>query len=134
MATLEFRDSRFEEAFLDCSETRFARLDSENGTFFVACDKAEPYLDCYKIIVLIGNPSTLTYRGADFRFSWSENPYTRFRDPGRLRKTNRSFQGSLLPGTWNTVQINIGPATSKELANLYVTMTTNTVALARNSR
>jgi outer membrane murein-binding lipoprotein Lpp len=60
------------DAELDTSHGAYAPIDNLGGvgTFFIAFEDAQPYLDGYKVRLKIGNPSTATYEGFQLHLTW----------------------------------------------------------------
>lgn len=108
----------------------YSFLNTQNGVFYVALREAVPYLDGYKLILDVGNPSYATYNGFELTAEWPV-ALLGSGSPGSKRQTKtRSYSGDLRAGSWNRVEFIVSPFDNpRDLIGL--TMTTNQVSLIK---
>lgn len=70
---LELAQKSYRTADLDPSSLKkYQRIDTSSGFFLVALEDVMPYLDGYKLILSIGNPSSATYNGFTLKVKWGK--------------------------------------------------------------
>lgn len=144
---------RYQKVQLDPTEKGYSRLDTDVGTFLVACDEATPYLDGYKVKLRIGNPSLVKYSDFELVVTWGKREpnffemertkeskedtevYAEYKTAHQdweksLRTKTCAFVQELKPGTWNKVSFDLAPAKAEEVAYIMITMQTKTISLA----
>ncbi|MEW6408644.1 MAG: hypothetical protein AB1488_00830 [Nitrospirota bacterium] len=80
---LEMSDLKFKiemlirkSVVLDPSSLKhYERIDTSSGFFLISLEDVTPYLDGYKLILSIGNPSSATYAGFTLRVKWGKRYY-----------------------------------------------------------
>jgi hypothetical protein len=137
---LKIFQNPYKSAVFDPSETKgYGRLDTTSGFFLFSITDIKPYLDGYKIVANVGNPSAARYIGFALKAKWG----TRF-DVNKA-KTDKSynydswhktltekdirFTETLKPSTWNKVSFVVSPAKPDAFGYLEISMTTDTVGL-----
>ncbi len=115
----------------------YRKLDTDDGTFLVGVDQVVPYLNGYKLTLLIGNPSFATYSGFKVKIRWGTRfdvgPFTDKKAFDEWEKSiqekEQSFADVLEPGSWNKAEFVVIPATAEQLGMMSISMTTGQVAL-----
>ena len=104
---------------------------SNMGEFLVAVKKVEPYLDGYKIYLLIGNPTNVTYEGFNLKVKHGrETDFKNYRLWKKsLKEKNISFVEKLLPGYWNEIELILAPAKPEEIKHIKISIATEEVFL-----
>jgi hypothetical protein len=124
LSTVSKRVIRYQSADLNVTEKGFTRIDSNGGTFYVSLDKADAYLNGYKLNLRIGNPSTATFDGVKLTFLYGEP------DKGDEWQTKEiTSVAKLSAGAWTHVEAVIAPATAAQLGYVHLVMETNTLSL-----
>ena len=129
--TREIAESKRDTVVLHVSEKGFQRIDTENGSFLIACQDVTPYLDGYKVRFSIGNPSSASYQGFKLTAQWGKKMPAKPRADWvkSLGYKQMTFTETLFPGAWNDVEIILSPAKSDDLGYLEMHMETDTVRL-----
>lgn len=148
VSQLQLKARRYQSLPLDPTEKGYGRIDTSSGFFLVAVRDAKPYLDGYRLILAIGNPTTARYNGFKLKLKWqkpmpeqkegeSDEHYSK-----RLHEWIQSgtqsghekefaFTETLYPSSWNPISLTISPATAEELKELeIVSMETSQVSFA----
>ena len=112
---------QYQTAMLNTSEKGYSRLDTNEGTFLISLSNVEPYADGYRLKLDIGNPSTATFTGFIIHASWGKTY-------GEYEK-DFNYTEKLFPGSWNKVYLTLTPAQKEDLANIQISLSTNTVFL-----
>jgi|SRR5665213_1831783 len=103
------------------------RLDSSGLILLVSIEHVEPYLDGYKIVLSIGNPSSAKLSGYDLTSSWSY-------DEARYRKKRSdTFTGTLEPGTWTKTELILPETSGSELRFVAIGIKATNVMLRRQA-
>ena len=133
---LSQKQDRQDTIVLTLTDHTFQRLDTDTGFFLISVQEVTSYLNGYKLSLSIGNPMAAKYSGAKVKLTWNT-----FYDAHKY--TEASFQEwqkneqekevvlptTLLPGTWNNIDVILAPATIDQLGDVTFTMSTNTVLL-----
>ena len=62
---------RDKKCYLDASSLKkYQKINTYSGSFLVGLNDVKPYLDGYKLILFIGNPSTASYEGFSLKIKW----------------------------------------------------------------
>ena len=134
---LESKINAFKEASIDPTQKGYCRLDSNNGTFLLSCEKVQPYLDGYQVSLLVGNPYAVSFVGFKLAVTWGPEWNSKTQQypawQANLHKKEIEFADELRAASWNRVKLILTPATPSELAYLVVTMQTDTVSMRRAS-
>jgi hypothetical protein len=130
--------NKYKDVELDLATPgKYQRLDETGGTgsFLISVEDAVPYLDGYKVHLNIGNPSAARYRGFKLKLQWAK-AFTKFDDfaawqewDKAIKEKEVSFTETLMPGTWNKIEVIVSPAGVDELGYFHVSLETNTIAL-----
>ncbi len=114
----------YQKGLFDTSSLEgYVRVDSNHGIFFVSLIDIQPYLNGYKLILNIGNPSYVTYRGFDLTVEWGEFLLS------ETKQRKETYTKDLYPGSWNKIEFNISPVEAEELNYIKVSITTNRLSL-----
>jgi hypothetical protein len=135
------------DALIDVNSKNFDTVRSDEGTFLISCQGAEPYLEGYKVHLQIGNPTMLTVNNPKLTVEWgtSEQESAKsdsergINDPiawnsnwkKSLRQTTVTLNESLRPGFWNDVDVIVSPAKANELSHFKVSIVTDSVSLTQ---
>lgn len=130
---LSMKQTRNDSINLDPASRTFQRVDTDNGFFLVLLDSVTPYLNGYKLMVEIGNPSDASYPNASVKLLWNKAPdlsKTTFADWKKAQQEQDvQMTTPLSPGSWTTVEIDLLPATADQLGYLEFSISTPTVRL-----
>jgi len=99
------------------------RLDSSGIILLVSLERVEPYIDGYKAILDIGNPSSARFSGYDVTTSWSYDE-TRYK-----KKRSDTFTGTLEPGTWTKTELILPGTSGSELRFIAIGIKASSVVL-----
>lgn len=134
----EILEHGFKTALLDPSSKGYQRIDTASGFFLISLKDIRPYLNGYKLILHIGNPSSATYSGFTLKTKWGrkfDSTQTQS-DPSAfdnweksLQQKEAPFTEEIKPASWNKIEFIISPAKSEELGYLELSMETNIVKL-----
>lgn len=120
----------------DLTSRSFQRLDTSTGSFLVSILEASPYLDGYRVVLSIGNPSFATYTGFRLTIKWNRNyDWEKYSEGSYeawnkdLREKEVTFPDSLKPGAWNRVEVLLPSTKGDELGYFVLSMATDTVSL-----
>jgi hypothetical protein len=124
----------------------FSRVNSSIGIFFVSVEEVHPYLDCYKVIFIIGNPYAISFVDPTIKLKWNRT-YEKYlyecKEKGVTPKYSEyialskekefSIIKDLKPKTWNQVELVLN-ATVDELENVRFSFTsTGTISMSVES-
>ncbi len=133
---LELSQGGYQSVVLDLTSRDYQRLDTSNGSFLVSVQDASPYLDGYRVVLNVGNPSFATYTGFKVKVRWNSNyDWNKFTQEGydawnkNMREKEIAFTDSLSPGSWNRVELLLPTTTGQQLGYLALSMETNVVVL-----
>ena len=117
----------------------YQRLDADPLQFLVSLKSVSPYLNGYKAVINVGNPSTARFRGIKVTCKWSKpfdwNTYseeTFKRWNSAIHSSETEVQNDIAPGSWNPVEVILLPATQDELGYLSVSIDANTISMSSN--
>lgn len=132
---LNGKQDKNDEVLLHPSSRDFQRLDTNLGSFLVSIKDVSPYLNGYKIILNIGNPSAADFADATIHLKWGK-PYNAKLSmdvwENSLRSQDTKLTTNLSSATWNTVEIILAPASPDELQYLRLSMDTPSVILRKD--
>jgi Protein of unknown function (DUF3251) len=119
-------------AILDISDGGYAPAKTVAGVILISCADCEPYLDGYRLILKIGNPTNANFDGGSLHLQYgrkwdSNSDYSQWQKS--LRAADFAFAASLEAGSWTNVPIVIRSVTSEGLAYLKVTIELNSLSL-----
>jgi hypothetical protein len=131
------------EIYLDLSSKGYRRIDTSSGFFLISLDNVIRYGNGFKLLLRVGNISTATYKGFDFKIKygkefdkkeWGKDPsaYDKWEKSLKLKET--SFTNELEPGVWNKIDVIIAPATPEELGHITLSMQTNVLSLYQRNK
>lgn len=137
VAMLEFWRSvdASNSAQLDPTSKSYGVAKTNLGNLLISVDNVSPYADGYKVRLMVGNPNMVTFDGAQLKVQWAEKP--RWNDKSfdstkwsaSVQQKDVDIVNSLLPGTWNPVEVVISPATAAQTGYLAVSATLNKLSL-----
>ena len=132
-------------AVLDPSSKEYSFLESDAGRLLVSCESAEPFLDGHKLVLRIGNPLSMSFKGFKLKFRYGSRApkFPKSPDAEQLTKWQQanaawqltlhekelSFTDTLSPAAWNRIEAVITPSKPDELAHLEIKIETDTVSL-----
>jgi hypothetical protein len=108
-------------AIVDCADPGYAHVLTDVGVLLFRCEKAEPYLDGFRLHLQIGNPLVITLSGLKVNSFWSADSGV---DSSAVNVTNQFY-----PGRWNPVKVNIGPIRAEQLRQLWLRLDVNQVRM-----
>jgi hypothetical protein len=132
VATLEFSKDPYGYAVFDPSHKGYGRVDTDCGFFLISLKEIKPYLDGCKVILEIGNPSTVTYSGFILKAKWGKRfeKGEKFIDwVNSLKEKEEKFTQELSPGRWNKIELIVSPAKPEHLGYLQMSMRTDRIKL-----
>ena len=124
-----------DSAVLDLNTQAFQSVDTNGGRFLVSVDRVEKMPSgAFRIYLNIGNINFADYNGFKIKLIWGKKFYPGFAQKmsdwrETLRGAEYTFEGALLKGSWNQVEIDIEAADSGELAHVEFEMTVLSVEL-----
>ena len=149
VATLEARLSLDEDFLADKQDKQtevvlnpanlgvFQRLDSNPLQFLVSLKSVTPYLNGYKLVIDVGNPSTAHFSGVKIKCKWNASynwatysaaSYKAWE--AAMHTSETEVQNDISPGSWNPVDVILLPATSEEMGYLAVSIESSSASLA----
>ena len=118
-------ESANRSAILDATTKNFARLDTNNGTFYVVLDDVTPYLNGQQLTLRMGNPQFATFTGFKMELNWGLPDQN-----GAVKSKTEESAIALPPGSWTGVKVVLAPATAAEIqSGVAISMTTDRVSL-----
>lgn len=120
---------------LDPTTRAYSVVKTNLGQLLVSVVDFSPYLNGYKLKLAVGNPSFATYNGAKIAVRWGSAPQWGAKDfdgskwNQNLQTKNIEVTNSLLPGSWNRVEIVLAPATADQTAYVALSMSLDQIAL-----
>lgn len=119
--------------------TRFFTIDPNQPSFrFVNCDgmmllmmteSAEPYLDGFKINLLVGNPYGASFGGFKLLVDWNTPSTNGIVEYDQNKSRTMEFASNLEPISWNKVPFTISPATAADLRQCTVALELKSIML-----
>ena len=138
LSMLQGKQDKNEEVILDPSSLNtYQRIDAGSFQLLVSLESVTPFLNGYKVVIDVGNPSTVKLSNVKVtckwakRFDWNNNSpdaFKRWHDS--IRSTEVSVQKTVVSGSWNPVEIVVLPASPEELGYLAISITTGTASLS----
>ncbi len=126
---------RKDSVVLDLNTQAFQSVDTNGGRFLVSVDRVEKMPSgAFRIYLNIGNINFADYNGFKIKLIWGKKFYPGFAQKmsdwrETLRGAEYTFEGALIMGSWNQVEIDIEAADSGELAHVEFEMTVLSVEL-----
>jgi hypothetical protein len=101
-----------EAAFVSTEEEGYSIAKTDLGAFAIVSKGATPYLDGYKVKLLIGNLTSATFNGFKLNIAWGK---------GKDRK-NKEFglTNRLYPGIYSKIEVALTPAKPEDIKMLSV--------------
>ncbi len=133
------QDKQSEVALDPARMNVYQRIDSDPLQFLISLSSINPYLNGYKAIVDVGNPSTAHFKGVKIKCEWSkpydwskytEGSYKAWKSV--IHSSITDVSNDISPGSWNPVEIILLPATQEELGYFQVSIESNSVSLSNN--
>jgi len=132
-------------ATLQASEKAYQSVYTKdnNFAFLVALEDIQPYANGYKVKIDLGNPSLVTFIGVDMEVTWGPTQPVYSKDTpdysqkmkewaSKQQTTRKSVEEALQPGSWNTVDIILAPASANDIGSIEVSdISTKSVNLRR---
>lgn len=142
--------------YFNCKDLRkgFIEINSDSGILYVSIKEVKPYLDGYKIILAIGNPSLVTYINPEINLSWNITPHKQWEKQYEFIKNQKNNKEKLpfplwkdtlqeksycankrlLPGVWNEIELDIPNVTIDQLEYCTLSIITGTALLSTDNR
>jgi len=105
----------------------FQRLDSHLGSFYVSLLSIKEYADGYKVALRVGNPTLAEFADPTFIIEWGSRDIAEFLKSKNTK--SETIKKTLRPGSWNTVEIIIGPASKDQIGTISLKMEISSVSL-----
>ena len=125
----------YKTAYLSPDSDNFTRLDSSIASFFVSISKVSSYADGYKIQLNLGNPNYASFQHVKLNVTWGKRfdlkKYTFQEIQDSKHSKEIALQKSLKPGSWNTTEVIIAPASKDEIGSIMISLDTPSVILSR---
>lgn len=136
---IDEKQTRYDTIQLDPSSHSFQRLDTDTSSFLISVEDVSPYLNGYRLKLSVGNPSNATFSGVKIKIKWGRSYDMNNFTSSTYKQWLASIQDKevpldnpLLPGTWNSVNLDLVPAAANELGYLEISMTSTTLSLRTN--
>lgn len=118
----------------------FQVVDSPSGRVLLAVKDVQPFLDGYKIALVIGNPTCAILQNLKIKVCWNLRPIPEksnfsqkdalaHESKEKLFTPKRDFE----PGRWSRIELYIEPATIEELGRVEFSIEPPTVVLLNDS-
>lgn len=126
---------RKDSVVLDLNTQAFQSVDTNGGRFLVSVDRVEKMPSgAFRIYLNVGNINSADYNGFKIKLIWGKKFYPGFAQKmsdwrETLKGAEYTFEGALVKGSWNQVEIDIQAADSGELAHVEFEMTVLSVEL-----
>lgn len=135
---IEQKQSRTEAVQLDPSSREFERIDSDSASFLVMVEDATPYLDGYRLMLKVGNPSNADFLNVKVKIRWSKPfEWKNYSDSAyaawqkAIHEKEVTINERIRGGAWNRVSIDLTPCKADELGFLEASLKSPTIALDR---
>lgn len=128
-------------AVISTEQQTYALARTEFGPFAVVCKAVSPYLDGYKVKLIIGNMTSANFSGAKFNISWGVpipnwESKTFLEDFEKYQKSQKQKEFEVTNefpgGTYTEIELSLTPANPDEIKNVSVGLSVKTISL-RNS-
>jgi len=118
-----FKEDSARTVTIDPDDKGYGKIETDLGPLFISTASVEPYLDGYKMHLLIGNPSSASYSDFKLVTLWGPLPTNNMMwdkwNEAQKARTN-SIISSLVSGAWTPVDITLTPALPAEIRNVRV--------------
>ena len=108
----------------------------DNGFLLISVESAEPYLTGYKLHFRIGNPLAANYAGFKAKVKWSKAyDYAKYTQASfeewkkGVQEKEFDLTDLISSGSWTPVEIILAPATAEQLADVELSISTDTIRL-----
>jgi len=133
----EYIKMKEEEINVDPSSAEsYQTIKTSNGMFFIALKEVRPYLNGYKLILQIGNPYAITFKGFKLKVTWGRDFAVDMNDSVQtdydLQTKEEAFVKELSPAAWTKVELILAPAKTEQLEYIRLSMSVNIVSLQTN--
>lgn len=111
-----------EKAVLDPYSNTFQRIESNVGTFLIAVQEIKQIKNGYRLKLNIGNPTYADFRNFTLKLLWADRSAVEV-GKATLSGMEYSFEGVLKKGSWNSVEVDLVPASGQLYieSELYIT-------------
>lgn len=116
---------------INCNRAGFYTIQAkEHGmAFMLACEKVEPYLEGHRLVLSIGNPYSVAFRGISAQLLYGKGLEDALTKNPRI---DISTPEDLNPGSWLSITVIVNPSKPEELRELYIQdLTLKTVSARR---
>jgi hypothetical protein len=124
-----------ESVTLDPSETSYGIISIPSGTFFIALDKVEPFLDGYRITLKLGNPYVVLFKDIKLKVEWNKripsNPSSYEAWVRETRTQEFSDTTDLGVGQWTRFSLVLAATKPDQLGYLNVKLSIGAVSMGR---
>ncbi|MFI4957521.1 MAG: hypothetical protein ACHQAX_10000 [Gammaproteobacteria bacterium] len=114
-------------AILTPTQTQAWPITTNEGLpFMLQLDKIVKYANGYKATIRIGNPAYVTYDDIKLNVSWGKN--------GQMKTNEFRIFKTILPGSWNIVDIILSPAKEADIELIAVKVLPENFSLFNDTR
>lgn len=121
-----------EMGLIDVASKGYSLVRNAHGVFPVSSKQVTPYLDGFKIVISVGNPTLFTFSGVNLKADWSVGCYRKadggFEKCSKLVK-DFSLTNELKPGVYTDLEIIIPGVAASDLEGLSVSLTFDQIRL-----
>lgn len=119
---------------LNPTSSKYQRIDTNSGVFLISVEKIVRIREGYRLSLNVGNPNFADYRDFKITMMWgakrhpdSTVPYAQWR--ASLVGATYTFNGALVKGKWNQVEVDLVPADSRSTEHIECSMEISGVEL-----
>jgi hypothetical protein len=134
--SLEMQQNAHKNVGLDLTSHNFERVDTDLGFFLVSVREADQYLDGYRVLLDVGNPSYATYNGMKITVKWNRSyDWSKYTAESleawnkAIRNKEITLTDQLRPGAWNKVEVILPSTKGDELGSFVISMDVSSVVL-----
>lgn len=135
---LEVTKNPYESATFDpAAAPAYQRVDTSAGTFAISIEDVKPHADGVKVRLAVGNLTTATFSGGNFKIKWGprKDKTTRYSDWQKsLTETEQKFTNDLRPATWNKVTLTLPGVPPDKFGYLELSLSTDQIKLIGPSK
>ena len=134
-------ENRYSKVELDpSSPKKYQRIETDTGSLLISLEDTFPYLDGYKVKLLIGNPTNLTLVGFKMYVRWGPTwdrskkfvaeEFAQYQSEQQEKEF--SFTQTLLPSIWSPVEIILSKTSPSQMALITIaSVSTSTIRLTK---
>jgi hypothetical protein len=113
------------------SDTKdYGVLNTESGKFVVCIDNITPYLDGYRLNLLLGNLNATAFSNVTLKINY----FVKENDMPILKSVETTTTRNILPGMWNKVELIVPNVKAEDIRMFDVSLETPQLLLRRDYR